>query len=232
MKKIILALLLLILGIAGNAQRAKVGFSFGLNSSYLTTDSSAMPLKFSKPGGMVSMIFEFENGYKSWFDISPTISQQGALFKSSFYTRDTKTFEVVKRTTLVNNNLFYLNLPFTWKQEWGDIYTKLGFYPGLKLYSESRWKIIDEYSDHIDTVTGVYGSFSQNTRPFDVGINMGFGVQTNLNDQWQLYGGIEYNMGFLAINPKEVRTENKMYNRWFSINLGLLFGKNRYKYHK
>lgn len=213
-------------------QKMKFGFIAGSNFSYLTTDSSSLPLKTMKPGVKLGLTFEVNNGYKSWIKISPQISQEGALFENEFYAIDTNIY-TVKKTRIIRNNLYYLKIPISWKQDWGNtIFTKIGLYGSFKSLASSKWYEISEYRDGFDTISGTYSSFSEFTRPIDFGVDFGFGSQIMLNNEIDLYGEIGYSMGFLSINPKEIKTENKMYNRLFSVTFGILFGRNKYKYHK
>lgn len=232
MKKFIFLIIIVISFTNVYSQKMKFGFLGGSNFSYLTTDSSSMPLKFMKPGVKFGLLFEFNNGYKSWITLSPQLSQQGALFKKEFYIIDTSNMYTAKKTSMIRNNLYYLKLPVTWKQEWGDIYTKIGFYGSFKGLATSNWYEISENIDGTDTTSGKYDSFSKFTRPLDIGVDFGFGSQIMLNDQVEIFGEIGYSMGFLSINPKEIKNENKMYNRLFNVTVGIMFGRNKYKYHK
>jgi len=232
MKKITILVFSILIFSSAFSQKIKIGFIGGSNFSYLTTDSSSIPMRYMKPGVKIGMIYEINNGYKSWISISPQLSQQGALFKYQSFSVDTATMYTIKYTKMIKNNLYYLKVPITWKQQWGDIYTKLGLFGSFKAFSTSDWYKIKEYRDGIDTTKGKYNSFSTLTRPIDIGVDFGFGTQIMINDEVEFFTEIGYSLGFLSINPKEIIAENKMYNRVYSISIGFIFGKKRYRYYK
>jgi len=96
MRKIILLLTGVILFLTTYSQNP-MGFSIGSNFSYLTTDSSSLPVKYGKPGIYGGMFWNISSGYKSYVEVGAFLSQQGAQFKSVSFFNNPTTLKTEKK---------------------------------------------------------------------------------------------------------------------------------------
>ncbi len=208
-----------------------IGFSVGSNFSYLTTDSSSMPIKYGKPGLNTGIFWNIPSGYNSFIEVGGFFSQQGAQFQSETF-NNTSSFGIQKEIFTINSNIYYAKVPLIWKQTFGDWYTKLGFYGELAGYKISKWTKIHEFLDTNYTNTGTYGSFATNLRAFDIGMTMALGVQFNISSQFDFFINASYNIGFLNLTPNEIQAKNQMYNRYFTLSTGIIFNDTKYRFRK
>ncbi len=230
MKKIIIIGIITIVSLNVKSQ-SQTGFTLGSNLSYLTIDSSSLPIKYTKPGIFAGIFWDIKTGYKQYIEIGGFYSQQGALFKNEYFYNNTDSMMTEKIIEKTVSNVSYLKIPLVWKQSWGDWYTKLGIYGETKAFAKSSWSIEHFRLDTTFTERGVYSSFSNNMRQYDMGLDMEIGVQFQISNQYDFFINTGYNMGFLAINPDEVDNANRMYNRFFTINVGFIVAgsKNSYR---
>ena len=231
MKKILLSMIILTLWLNSLAQ-SQMGFSFGGNLSYLTIDSSSLPIKYTKPGINAGIFWNIKTGYKQYIEIGGFYSQQGALFKNEYFFNNMDSMTTEKIIATTNSNISYIKIPLVWKQVWGDWYTKLGLYGEMKTFAKSSWAVEHIRIDTNYTERGVYSSFSRNMRQYDMGLDMEIGVQFQISNQYDFFINTAYNMGVLAINPDELDNANRMYNRFFTISIGIIVAGNKNSYRR
>lgn len=233
MKKIITSILLIISFIISYSQ-TPLGLSIGSNFSYLTIDTASIaPMKYGKPGMFGGIFWDVPSGYKSFVEIGLFYSLQGAQFKSISFVYNDSTSITQKKIYTKNNNIHYLKIPIGWKQSWGDWYTKLGVYGEIAAYKTSK---VNVYYESPDTAyyerPSFENSFAHNLRAFDIGLNLSMGVQFSISPRLDFFLDAEYNLGFLNLTPNVVNSGNKMYNRFFTLNTGIIFNKSKYKYRR
>ncbi|MEA3452480.1 MAG: outer membrane beta-barrel protein [Bacteroidota bacterium] len=229
MKKIIILTISIILFQFSYSQN-HFGLTAGSNFSYLTTDSSSLPIKYGKPGPYGGIFWNITNGYNSYVEVGAYYSLQGAQFKSENFVNNTDSLKTEKYTFTINSNIHYLKIPVVWKKTYGDWYTKLGFYGEIALLKTSKWEKNHLFLDTNYSETGTYGSFAENLRVYDMGLTMALGVQFSITNNIDFFLNFEYNLGFLNLTPNEIVQQNKMYNRFFTISTGIIFNKTKYKY--
>jgi hypothetical protein len=210
----------------------KVGITFGSNISYLTTDSSSVPLSYSKLGPNIGIFWNFPSGYQTYIEVGAYYSLQGAKFKSEQFIIDRDSNKTEQQIIEINDQLHYIKIPILWKQDWGDWYTKIGFYGEFAPLAYSSWKHIHIYSNDSTVERGIYPHFSNSVRTFDIGLNLSMGIETAINNNLNFILNVQYNMGLFALNPDEVNPANRMYNRFFTISTGIVFARNKYKYRR
>lgn len=227
MKKIIATIsILLTLGVSMYGQ-ANIGLNLGCNLSYLKGDSvSLLQFKQIKPGINAGVFWEIRTAYKTYIQIGGYYSQQGGYYKKEYFKWGKKITESKK------HRIDYIKIPITWKQMWGDWYTALGVYGEIAAVSKSTWRIKEESSIEIQDTGNVLQSFTNELRLYDMGLKLEIGVQIPLSNKTDMFISAGYNLGMLAINPKTIRIENKMYNRMFTLNTGIIFNRRSTKYRK
>ena len=162
--------------------------------------------------------------YKSYIQIGGYYSQQGVQYRYQF-------FDFGKKVTQIKvHKIDYGKIPIILKQSWGDWYTTIGLYAEFAVNSKSYWKEKTETEDSIHTETQEFYSFTNELRLYDAGLALGIGGQFAMSKQYDFFFQIGYNNGFFAVNPTTIRTQNKMYNRFFTVNVGIIINKNTYKY--
>ncbi len=223
MKKILIFFSLILFAYISFSQ-ANTGFTIGSNFSTYTGDSTTLPFNNIKPGLNTGIFWDINSGYKTYIQIGGFYSQQGARYKQEYFTFGNKV------TYLIRHNVDYINIPISWKQIWGDWFTILGLYGEFAIVSKSKWTETDEYADTIIYKVGDYQSFTNELRTFDAGIKLAMGIQVPISSQNDFTLSVAYNHGFLCVNPNTNRVENKMFNRFFTVNLGIIISRNNYKY--
>jgi len=221
MKKITIILLLLQCFIFVKSQNI-TGINVGMNFSTLTGDSSKLPFQTLRKGINIGLTWDIKTVYKNYIQVGIFYSQQGTFNKNEYFDYGNKF------THLVYQNLDYIRIPFQWKQKWGDWYTTLGFFASYVPNPKKGWKEWVEYPSYTDTSAGTDLTFTNQTiRTFDVGAAFSLGFQYGISKNYDFFMNFGLNRGFLALNPKDVRIENKMYNMYFSITTGILLMPNK-----
>lgn len=206
------------------------GINTGLNLSYLTGRDSIYfnvdnKYKNLKPGANIKMLFDINIGYQRFVEIGAIYSQEGVNYRvTTFEPTDTGT-GTVKIIKIQKNNLQYLKIPLSWKQIWGDWYTVIGMYGAIALLPEAKW--INKFYA-LDRMYSDTGKFKLDIFKYDMGINLGFGLQLPLNNYYDFTIGLSYYHGFLGLYPKY--NKQAMYNRTFNISVGIFFNNKGYKY--
>ncbi len=223
MKKTLIIAIIIFSTLSSFSQSSK-GFSVGSNFAYLTGDSSSLPFSNIKPGLYAGMFWDINTGYKTYIQIGGYYSQQGVRYKNEF-------FDFGKKITQIKrHNIDYFKIPILWKQVWGDWYTSLGMYGEFAVHSRSIWIEKTETANDLDVKRDTLTSFTNELRLYDTGLNIAIGLQTPISPQYDFFINVAYNIGLLAINPTVLRVENKMYNRFFTINVGIIINSGTYKY--
>lgn len=223
MKKIIILSFVFITSFSAFSQ-SNTGFTVGSNFAYLTGDSTSLPFNGIKPGVYAGLFWDINTGYKTYIEIGGFYSQQGAKYKREFFDFGSKV------TQVKIHNIDYIKVPIMWKQIWGDWYTTVGLYGEIAAISNSYWIETIEEADKIDKTKDTIQSFTNQLRLYDSGINFGIGVQMPISTQYDFFFNVAYNHGILAINPDVLRIEDKMYNRFFTVNVGIIINGSNYKY--
>lgn len=234
MKKIIIPLILILLTFNLKAQ-LNFGVYFGGNISYTTgidslQFSDANLNKLVKPGFNINMLFDFKTGYSKYIETGIMYAEQGVIFKAVTYQEFDNGMGIAKITRMHRNNLNYFKIPLIWKQTWGDWYTNLGIYGAIAPNLNARWSETDEFYDSVFIDTGKVEHFANGLSMFDLGFNLGAGIQLPLNNFYDFILGVSYNHGLLAINPNFTRKELAMYNRSFTVTIGIIVDNKGYKY--
>lgn len=219
--------------------QTSTGFTIGSNFSYLTGDKikserneKLKPIKNLKPGLSVGIFWDIKSGYRTYIQIGGIYSQQGDLFKTENfqYNNDTLGIILEKYTYKIKNVVNYIKVPLIWKQSWGDWQTYIGLYGAFALQAKSKYTAIHKFADTTIRESNPLHSFTYNLRTIDVGLSLGLGVQLPLNNRTDYFIKFGYEHGFIALNPKTARKEEKMYNRLFSISFGIIINKKGYRY--
>lgn len=221
MRKISIILLLL-LSFNFVKSQSLTGINVGMNFSSLSGDSSQLPIQTVRTGLNIGLTWDIKTVYKTYIQVGIFYSQQGTYNKIEYFDYGNK------YTYLVYQNLDYIKIPFLWKQKWGDWYTTLGLYGAYVPNPKKGWKEWIEYSTYTDTTTGIDKTFTkQNIVTFDVGASFSIGFQYEITKSFDFFMNFGLTRGFLALNPKDVRVENKMYNMNFSITTGIILLPNK-----
>jgi len=230
MKRKYLILILVILALSINNKASSqtcTGFMVGSNFSQLSgVLKDTYDTKISRFGGTAGIFWNYTlNSLKETsFEFGAFYSQQGNIFQSQYYLKGAKV------TYRVYNKLDYILIPLTWKEDWGDIYTKAGFYGEILAQSDSYAKTLSEYRDtigqpSIDTVN----SFIDKIKPYDFGFNVGIGYNTVLSEQFDFFVDVSYKLGLTSVHPT-YDPEKVMRNSIFCISVGVILrgSENRY----
>ncbi|MBN2664710.1 MAG: hypothetical protein JXR68_13760 [Bacteroidales bacterium] len=230
-KKLILLIVIGFLNYTSIGQ-ANTGIIIGGNLSYLTGDLTytneldfIKPQKILKPGIYTGIFWDIKTGYNSYLQIGGIYSQQGTFYKAQLFRSYIDSMQIEKYTYTINSKIDYFKVPILWKQTWGDWYTKLGFWGAYALLKESLWKGYHDFSGSALTDTGSYGSFAVYGRDFDFGVNFSLGFQIPVSQKNDFFVSINYSHGLVAFNPSVIKEEEKMYNRYFTLSTGIIFGK-------
>jgi len=235
MKKKYLIIIFVIFGISLNnnlKSQSSTGFIVGANFSQLTgnldvdnetntTPNEQYDSKVSRIGGSAGIFWDMPLKWETSFEFGAIFSQQGNVFKSQYYGINEKNGKAALITYSEKNNIDYLLVPLNWKQLWGNLYTKAGFYGEYKLQSESTYNILYEYRDAQDTVSAVFNSFTANLKPYDVGINLALGYTTVMSDQFDFFMDFSYKRGLIPVH-KSYDPQKVMRNSIFNISIGVI----------
>ncbi|MCR4560110.1 MAG: PorT family protein [Bacteroidales bacterium] len=231
MKKIFILVITALVGSLNAFSQINVGASMGVNFSYLIGDDrieDATKRIGISPGIHVA----FPLVYESFLEVSAIYSQQGVMIKKDDQERN---FHIKYRE---NRNIDFMIIPITWKQQFGDFYTKLGPYVGVALDAQLTWKCDSISPDTSIRASGKKASFVNDLRQYDVGANFGLGYQTSISGGIDLFVGVDYRIGFFSIEDKNKKQINnkKLRNQVFSFSAGIYFVKNRrsktYRHHR
>jgi len=202
------------------------GFTGGINFATLS-GAHDFNKKLPRYGLSAGILFNITLKYEMTLEIGGLYSQQGATYKNEKFNFSSKEIYTVYK------KIDYLMIPISWKQEWGDVYTKAGLYVELPLAAESSYKSIIEYGDSIknltDTSSTLIYSFTNSLRKYDVGACFGIGLINPISDQFDFFLDISYKFGFFPL-LEYYRPDNMVKNSMFTVSVGLfLRGKdNRY----
>jgi hypothetical protein len=231
MKKIFILVITALVGSLNAFSQINVGASMGVNFSYLIGDDRIEDA--TKRIGMCPGIHvAFPLVYESFLEVSAIYSQQGVMIKKDYQERN---FHIKYRE---NRNIDFMIIPITWKQQFGDFYTKVGPYVGIALAAERSWKCDSISPDSAKRISGKEASFVNDLRQYDVGANFGLGYQTSISGGIDLFVGVDYRIGFFSIEDKNKKQINnkKLRNQVFSFSAGIYFVKNRrsktYRHHR
>jgi len=212
--------------------QAKTGFMIGGNMSYLTGDLALTnsqnhinPQKILKPGLQAGIFWDIKTGYNSFIQIGGFYSQQGSLYKTEIFRSFIDSMQIEKYTYTRNNSINYFKVPFLWKQQWGDWYTKLGFWGAYAIQKKATWEGFHEFSTSTRVDSGEYTSFAVYGTNYDFGMTFSLGFQIPINRKNDFFICMNYNHGLLVYNPDAIREEERMYNRYFTLSTGIIFGK-------
>jgi hypothetical protein len=99
------------------------------------------------------------------------ISQQGMK-----HTKAVDNVASVTTTTTVNS-LDYVIMPIYIKENFEDLYAKIGPYGAYCISAKSKWKSIEtqSFQSISDPKTGHNADYENNVRPYDFGLSFGFG---------------------------------------------------------
>ena len=220
LKKLQLTLIIVLIVVSYSFSQTYVGFTSGLNIASLSGDNAKFDKKISRKGLYEGILFDIRIAYQTYMQVGGFYSQQGIQYKSVFFDYGKKVSYSVK------NNLDYIFVPITWKQMWGEVYTKIGGYGEVAFMGKSKWKRLEEFADTAITTNGTYNSFTNELRRYDIGILFAVGIQIPISDQFDVYFEASYKLGFFPIDNVAYRPEEVMRNRFFTLNVGvILFGK-------
>ena len=200
------------------------GFTIGTNFAYLTGDSTSLPFSGIKPGLYGGMFWDISTGYDSFIEIGGLFSHQGVKYKNQYFDYGEKV------TQTKTHNISYVKVPILWKQTWGDWYTSIGIYGEFKIRAKTITLIKTETATTVKTDTFYPTNFTNELRLYDVGFNFAIGIQTPISAKHEVFANLSYNIGLFALNPEVIRVENKMYNRFFTLNVGIIKKATRYNF--
>ena len=231
MKKIFILVITALVGSLNAFSQINVGASMGVNFSYLIGDDRIEDAT-KRIGISPGIHVDIPLVYESFLEISALYSQQGVTIKQDFME---KYIHVKYRES---RNIDFLIVPITWKQQFGDFYTKLGPYVGAALNADLTWKRDSISADTAIRQTGTEKSFVNQLRQYDVGADFGIGYQTSITGGIDLFVGVDYRIGFFSIEDKNKKQINnkKLRNQVFCVSAGIYFVKNRrsktYRHHR
>ncbi len=194
--------------------QARTGFTLGCNFAQLT-GGHEFDSKVSRVGGMGGILWNVTLRWESSVEFGGYFSQQGNIYQSQFYQRGAKV------TMRGYNKLDYIYVPLTWKQVWGDVYTKVGFYGEVLVQAESFSKTRMEFLDSVAFETDTLRSFIKNARGYDAGLMLGVGYITTMSEQFDFFVEASYKRGVLSIQ-KTYDPLKVMRNAFFTVGIGVI----------
>ncbi len=225
---------LVVLSVACFAQSTNIGFSMGANFSNLVgrdrTDDYD-PRRAICTGVHV----EFPLAYMSYLEVSAIYSQQGVRI----YTDGFPVKNYIREKTTITRYVDYINIPILWKQEFGDLYAKVGPYASLAMKATSKKESqtiygrdsIVYYDSSTDTsaVGRTYNqSFINSLRQFDVGASINVGFRTSLGrSNFDFFIDASYKIGFFSVEESPRTKADALRNQLFSVSAGFFIVNNR-----
>ncbi len=254
-KKIAFLLILLISTSYLAKSQSVMGITGGVNFSQLSGDYEKLypdgsPIYFDKIsrkglyGGLIWDI-KIKKGKlfrSTMLQTGILYSQQGATYRNSHFgtVQDTllavvekiDEYSVQNSTAEITQSFYrkvdYITVPLTWKQHWGEFYTKLGVYSQLGILTDSSTTKVYKYPVVKIKNNGESGKFLESDVFYDLGVSTGIGFQTALNDEYDFFLDFSYRFGFLKVDKETYRTQDIMRNSVFTVSTGIIiFGKNR-----
>jgi len=233
-KRLAMILALAVIAIAGYAQSTNVGFSMGANFSNLVGRDridEADPRIGICPGFHV----EFPLAYLSYLEVSAIYSQQGVRI----YSDDFPVKNYIREKTTVTKYIDYVNIPILWKQEFGDLYAKIGPYASLAMkaiskkmtettYGRDSVVYYDSSTDTTEVGKTYNQSFINSLRQFDVGASLNVGFRTSLGrSNFDFFIEGSYKIGFFSVEENPKTKADALRNQVFSITAGFFIVNNR-----
>lgn len=228
-KLTILFVLIFIFGIKGESQTC-TGFTGGLNFSQFTGlpkyDIHEFEKKIPRKGIYGGILWDIGVAFETSIETGAFYSQQGSIYENEYYNFNEKIrYRLYQKAD-------YIIVPLSWKQTWGDLYTKAGIYGAFALpTSEAYFEEIIETKTELLTGepkdSNLVYSFVENLKSYDIGANFGMGLIYPISDQFDMFFEANYKMGFF---PVEITYEPKMVKKnWmFTISTGfILRGKDK-----
>lgn len=220
-KKIFILFLTVLLSVPALAQ-LNFGVSMGANFSYLIGSDRIEGAKM-RMGISPGVHLAIPLVYESFLELGALYSQQGVAVKTDETVRGIR----IKYTE--NRNIDFLIIPITWKQRFGDFYTKLGPYVGVALDASLTWKKDSISQGNSVRTTGTKKSFVNDLRQYDVGADLGLGYQTSISGGMDLFIGVNFRKGFFSVedrNKKQINNK-KLRNQVVLVSAGVYFVKSR-----
>lgn len=130
-------------------------------------------------------------------------------------------------------NIDYITVPITWKQMWGDVYTKIGFHGQFEINSKSQTDIKYSLSNEVNSAQLIDTMFLADEKYiYDLGFNVGLGYQFPLNGEYDWFLDFSYKVGFLQMG-QAYRPEEILRNSFFTFSTGIIIhGKKSNRYRK
>lgn len=216
------------------AQSTNIGFSMGANFSNLV--GKGRPADDDPRIGICpGFHLEFPLAYLSYLEVSAIYSQQGVRI----YTDEFPEKNYIREKNTITKYIDYVNIPVLWKQEFGDLYAKIGPYASLAMKATSKKKSEITYGrdsivyyDSSDDTTAVGMAFNQSfinsLRQFDVGLNLSFGYRTSLGrSNFDFFIDACYKIGFFTVEEEPKTKANALRNQLFSVSMGFFIVNNR-----
>ena len=240
-KKTFLAIFMLAMFASNaSAQKTCFGFSAGANFSNLIGRDK---IDDSEPriGLYGGVNIDIPLAYGVYLEVGGFYSSQGVKVKIDEYQAlKGGVNQQVHYTRTANKFVNYLHVPLSWKQSFGDVYTKLGPYVAMPLTVNSDWeekKVYVAYSDStnaektdgetIEKVKGNDGKFVNNLRQYDVGAALGIGFQTSISRGLDWFIDASYKIGFFSIERTTDTSKKQIRNQCFTISTGIYFIQKR-----
>jgi hypothetical protein len=163
-----------------------------------------------------------DNGVTGYVDGKPALSFSAGAFGDYFFRENYALhtglrYTVKKFQNSGNNstgyvNLQYIQLPLALKLLTDEVTDGLNLY--FQFGGTLDFRMTEKYKDMTTTPT------SKVTRPFDAGMLLAAGVEKNFGGNTVVFGGLEYNRGFLDIS-KNTTIQSK--STLISLEMGLKF---------
>ncbi len=233
-KRLVIISALIVLAVTGYAQSTNIGFSMGANFTNLVGRNR---IADSDPriGVCPGFHVEFPLAYLSYLEVSAIYSQQGVrIYSDEFPVKN-----YIREKTTITRYVDYVNIPVLWKQEFGDLYAKIGPYASLAMKAVSkkvsqttygRDSIVD-YDSSTDTteIGRTYNqSFINSLRQFDVGASMNVGFRTSLGrSNFDFFIEASYKIGFFSVEENPRTKADALRNHIFSVTAGFFIVNNR-----
>lgn len=209
----------IILAIFANSytfSQASIGFMAGPNFSNLIGKGKLEGSK-NRIGISGGIIVDIPIGYLTFLEFGGKFSQQGVISESIYFLYGKKI------ESKIVNSVDYLVVPLNWKQSFGSIYTKIGPYAALALRAESKWSMKTEFStDSISEESGVYQSFVNDLRQFDVGITFGLGFESEIGSNLNFLIDFSYSLGLFSIDNPTGEQADDLKNQVINVSIGVI----------
>ncbi len=231
MKRIFVALSLILISLPAFCQDSQQEFHFGLKASpslaWLRSDTKGFDSDGSRFGFIYGLITEFNFAERYAFATGIDIDYRGGKFKT---VENLKT--ITNEDSVISTNssfsLQYIDIPVTLKLKTNEIgsivyYMQIGVAPGFNIRARMDYESTTQTTssgtiyttDNSDEKVDVQDDINS----LNVSMILGAGIEYTLSGSTVLVGGIQFSNGFTDVFD----TDAKVNSNYLALTLGVLF---------